>query len=197
MSMRLFQETQENIGKLFVETGEYAGLYKQYAQKKLSEKVTSLLSGIVVAFVLILIGSAVLLLLFFALAYWLGDVLGSMPLGFACLTLFSFVVLLIVYFCRSRWIVAPITRLVANAIDDASVKETTDELETKLHERKDSVLNSLHNVTDETAEYNNRAMTASRWVYHIMSLYNGFRIGLSAMNVVNSLLGRTRKRKRK
>ncbi len=195
--MRLFQDTQENISKLFVETGEYAGLYKQYAQKKLSEKVTSLLSGIIVAFVVVLIGSAVLLLLFFALAYWLGDLLGSTPLGFACLTLLALLLLLIVYLCRGPWIVAPITRLVSNALDDASVKATPEELEKQLGEHKEGVLNSLHSVTDETTEYNSRAMRVSRWVYHIMSLYNGFRIGLSAMTVVNSMLGRTRKRKNK
>ncbi len=195
--MRLFQDTQENIGKLFVETGEYASLYKQYAQKKLSEKVTALLSGIIVAFVVVLVGGAMLLLLFFALAYWLGDLLGSTPLGFACLTLLALLLLLVVYLCRGPWIVAPITRVVANALDDASVKATPEELEKQLHEHKDSMLNSLHSVTDETKEYNSRAMSASRWVYHIMSLYNGFRIGLSAMTVVNSMLGRTRKRTKK
>ncbi len=195
--MRLFQDTQENIGKLFVETGEYAGLYKQYAQKKLSEKVTSLLSGVIVAFVLILLGSTVLLLLFFALAYWLGDLLDSTPLGFACLTLLALLLLLVFYLCRRSWIVAPITRLVSNALDDASVTSTPEELEQQLHEHKESVLTSLHNVTDETSEYNSRAARASRWVYHILSLYNGFRIGLSAMNVVNSMLGRSRRSKKK
>ncbi len=194
--MRLFKDTQESIGNLFVEAGECAGLCGQYVRRDFAEKATSLLSAVIISFVLIFLGGIVLLLLFFALAFLLGDLWGNTALGFGCLTIIALLMFLVVYLCRKRIAVASIARTVSRTIGDTGGSTTTDELEKQLQAKKENLVTQLHNLADDTAEYDSKARRTARIVYYVLSLYNGFRIGVSTMAVINNLLGKTKKRRK-
>ena len=78
----------ESIGKLLLEFKKYLELQKEFVKLDATEKMTVILSAILIVTVLLLLGSIVLLFLTFALAYYLGDVLGSLSLGFGLITAF-------------------------------------------------------------------------------------------------------------
>ncbi len=192
--MRLFSDTQASVSKLFDETGEYARLCKQYAQRKLADGVTDILSTAIMAFALIVVGGIGLLLLLLALAYLLGNVLDNLPLGFVCAAVVALLLALAVYWCRKRWIVANVARRVDNvicAIEANTPHLTTDELERRMNDKRELALAHLHTLTSSARESTSRAQKMSRMVYRVMSLYNGFRLGMSVMGVLG---GRKRKK---
>ena len=86
----------ESIGKLLLEFKKYLELQKEFVKLDATEKMTVILSAILIVTVLLLLGSIVLLFLTFALAYYLGDVLGSLSLGFGLIS--AFILLLTVIF---------------------------------------------------------------------------------------------------
>ncbi|MCD8302685.1 MAG: hypothetical protein LUC44_06670 [Prevotellaceae bacterium] len=194
--MRLFQDTQENINNLIVESGNLASLYKRYVRRQLTERSSEILSTIAIAFVLIVIGGMVLLLLFIALGYVLGSVFGSLPLGFLCVTALALLLMLLVYCCRHRWIVAPLTRLITDSFDSADASVSASELHEQFNTENEKMRSRVHALWGNHASAHSTAERASRIVYHAVTLYDGFRLGLSTFSVLRSLFGR-RKRKGK
>ena len=97
----------ESIGKLLLEFKKYLELQKEFVKLDATEKMTVILSAILIVTVLLLLGSIVLLFLTFALAYYLGDVLGSLSLGFG---------LVIFYLNRNRMVIQPMARFMTKLI---------------------------------------------------------------------------------
>ncbi len=192
--MRLFQDTQENINNLIVETGRYASLYKRYVRRRFTERSSQILTTIAIAFVLILIGSMALLLLFIALGYVLGSAFGSLPLGFLCVTGLALLLMLLVYCLRRRWITVPLTRLITDSFDSVDASVSASELQGQLNTQGEKMRSSVHALKETTTAAHSTAARASRLVYQAITLYNGFRLGLSTFSVARSVFG---KRKRK
>ncbi len=195
--MRLFSDTQESVGKLLEEAGEYASLCRRYTQKRLAEKVTALLSAVIVAVALFVVGGIALMLLLFALAYLAGELLGSVWLGFACVTAVALLLFLVVYRCCGRWIVARVARHVNDEICATADELTADELEREMRLRRELVMAHLNALSGRTAATAGKAHRMSRAVYHAVSLYNGFKVGIAAMSMLRGLFGKTRRGKGK
>ena len=87
----------ESIGKLLLEFKKYLELQKEFVKLDATEKMTVILSAILIVTVLLLLGSIVLLFLTFALAYYLGDVLGSLSLGFGLISAFILLLLSLIH----------------------------------------------------------------------------------------------------
>ena len=101
----------ESIGKLLLEFKKYLELQKEFVKLDATEKMTVILSAILIVTVLLLLGSIVLLFLTFALAYYLGDVLGSLSLGFGLISAFILLLTVIFYLNRNRMVIQPMARL--------------------------------------------------------------------------------------
>ena len=106
----------ESIGKLLLEFKKYLGLQKEFVKLDATEKMTVILSAILIVTVLLLLGSIVLLFLTFALAYYLGDVLGSLSLGFGLISAFILLLTVIFYLNRNRMVIQPMARFMTKLI---------------------------------------------------------------------------------
>ena len=106
----------ESIGKLLLEFKKYLELQKEFVKLDATEKMTVILSAILIVTVLLLLGSIVLLFLTFALAYYLGDVLGSLSLGFGLISAFILLLTVIFYLNRNRMVIQPLARFMTKLI---------------------------------------------------------------------------------
>lgn len=106
----------ESIGKLLLEFKKYLELQKEFVKLDATEKMTVILSAILIVNVLLLLGSIVLLFLTFALAYYLGDVLGSLSLGFGLISAFILLLTVIFYLNRNRMVIQPMARFMTKLI---------------------------------------------------------------------------------
>ena len=106
----------ESIGKLLLEFKKYLELQKEFVKLDATEKMTVILSAILIVTVLLLLGSNVLLFLTFALAYYLGDVLGSLSLGFGLISAFILLLTVIFYLNRNRMVIQPMARFMTKLI---------------------------------------------------------------------------------
>ena len=106
----------ESIGKLLLELKKYLELQKEFVKLDATEKMTVILSAILIVTVLLLLGSIVLLFLTFALAYYLGDVLGSLSLGFGLISAFILLLTVIFYLNRNRMVIQPMARFMTKLI---------------------------------------------------------------------------------
>ena len=106
----------ESIGKLLLEFEKYLEFQKEFVKLDATEKMTVILSAILIVTVLLLLGSIVLLFLTFALAYYLGDVLGSLSLGFGLISAFILLLTVIFYLNRNRMVIQPMARFMTKLI---------------------------------------------------------------------------------
>ena len=106
----------ESIGKLLLEFKKYLELQKEFVKLHATEKMTVILSAILIVTVLLLLGSIVLLFLTFALAYYLGDVLGSLSLGFGLISAFILLLTVIFYLNRNHMVIQPMARFMTKLI---------------------------------------------------------------------------------
>lgn len=106
----------ESIGRLFLEFKKYLELQKEFIKLDAAEKLTVTLSTILIVAVLLLLGSIVLLFLTFALAYYLGDALGSLPVGFGIIAALVLLLTVIFYVNRNRMVIQPLARFMINLI---------------------------------------------------------------------------------
>lgn len=106
----------ESIGKLLLEFKKYLELQKEFVKLDATEKMTVILSAILIVTVLLLLGSIVLLFLTFALAYYLRDVLGSLSLGFGLISAFILLLTVIFYLNRNRMVIQPMARFMTKLI---------------------------------------------------------------------------------
>ena len=120
----------ESIGKLLLEFKKYLELQKEFVKLDATEKMTVILSAILIVTVLLLLGSIVLLFLTFALAYYLGDVLGSLSLGFGLISAFILLLTVIFYLNRNRMVIQPCLLQLHVAKEETKFGFTPDECRT-------------------------------------------------------------------
>lgn len=101
---------------LLQEIKNYLSLQKEYATMDVADKLSVLLSTVALSAICFMLGVMVMFCLAFAFAYWIGDVLESMPLGFASAALIPFVSAIIVYRNKNNWIIQPIARFLIRTI---------------------------------------------------------------------------------
>lgn len=106
----------ESIGKLFLEFKNYLELQKEYVKLSTAEKLTVMLSAIITVAVLLVLGAIVLLFLTFALAYFLGDALGSLPVGFSIIAALILILMGLFYVNRNRFVIQPLARFITKLI---------------------------------------------------------------------------------
>ena len=114
---------------LFTEVRHYLELQKKYLAMETAEKVTTLLSTVAIAAVCLVLGSIVLLFASFALAYWLGNIIGCNALGFLSVSVAILFLMLLFYSNREKWIIIPLARFVIGIFKGNDSETLNDEEE--------------------------------------------------------------------
>lgn len=193
--------------QLLEEGKQYLQLQKHYLGLQSAEMLTKLLTGIAVWAMVILGGSIVLLFASFALAYWIGQLSGSLIIGFGVMALALTLLILLVYANRKAWIMAGVARFVVNltappAKDETyalSADLTTAErvkVGTELAERRLQIKQSAQQLLEPTAKATNKWSLASNLVHNSMTIFRGIQLGVSAIAAVRTMLGGKRRWKR-
>ncbi|NLI71577.1 MAG: phage holin family protein [Bacteroidales bacterium] len=122
-------KTELNTGfqKLFTEVKDYVELRLDYMQVGMVEKLTKLISKLLVLFIAIVFGMAVLFYLLFSLAYALAPMLGFIT-SFAIIAGIFLLLTIIVIVFRKSLIVNPILKLMVEVFyDDTKENKEDDE----------------------------------------------------------------------
>lgn len=105
-----FRRNAENLRKLFLELKHYIELQREFMQLEAAEKTTVLLSTVLIVVVALILSGFVFLFLAFALAWYLGDVLKSMPAGFGITAVVIVLLTWVFYVNRVRFVINPVAK---------------------------------------------------------------------------------------
>ena len=106
------EDYTESLRKLWLETKGYLELQKEYLTLDAAEKLIVLLSAAALGAICLVIGAMALFFLLFALAAWVGQLSGSVALGFLIMGVVLLLLMATIYFKRKAWIIQPLARLV-------------------------------------------------------------------------------------
>ena len=107
----------ENIQQLFFDFKKYLELQKKYTQLEVAEKLTILLSTLILVLLVVILGMVALFYLSFTLAYILDPIVGGLMVSFAMISFHILLIALIVAF-RKKIIINPMTKFIAGLFID-------------------------------------------------------------------------------
>ena len=113
----------ENIQQLFAEFKKFLVLQKEYTKLELTEKLTILLSTLIMILVLTILGMVALFYLLFALAYILEPLVGGSMVSFGIIAGINVLLIAIIYFFRRQLIISPMVNFLANLFLNDSNKK--------------------------------------------------------------------------
>ena len=102
-----------NIQQLLLELKNYYKLQKKFVYLDTAEKLTVLLSAIAIAIIMVILIALVLMYATFALAFFIGNRLDSLPMGFVLVAAGLLIVLMLFYYNRKSLIVQPLAQFIA------------------------------------------------------------------------------------
>lgn len=106
----------DNLQQLIVELKKYATLQKDYVQLHLVEKLTILISSLILVFVLLILGIIALFYLSFTLAYVLEPLVGGLMVSYGIISGGILLLILIIVIFRKKLIVQPMVNFLANLL---------------------------------------------------------------------------------
>lgn len=112
-----------DLNTLSQEVKHYLHLQKRYLALDAVEKVTRLLSAVAVAVVCLILGAMILFFTLYALAEWIGTLLGSTAAGFLIVAILLLIMALVFFSHRQQWVVQPMARLMAELFLDNDEEE--------------------------------------------------------------------------
>ncbi len=104
----------ENFQQLFIEFKKYLKLQKEYTQLELTEKLTILLSTLILILVLVVLGMVALFYLLFAFAYVLEPLVGGLTASFCIIAGINVLLMVFLYVFRKPLIISPMVNFLAN-----------------------------------------------------------------------------------
>ena len=112
----------DNLQDLFQEFRKYLELQGQYLRFEVIEKLTILLSTLVLIFILIIVGVMALFYFSFMLVYMLAMTTGSFAAGYAIIGAALILIALLIYHLRAALIFQPMVNFLARLFLDDSNK---------------------------------------------------------------------------
>ena len=109
-------KTIDNLQALFAEVKRYVDLQKDYVKLDITHKLTVLLSTLILILILVVLGMIALFYLSFTLAYILEPHVGGLVNSYAIITVGILLIGGIIYGCRQRLIIQPLTTFLANLL---------------------------------------------------------------------------------
>lgn len=104
----------DNLQQLFIELKKYVELQKDYVKLDLVEKLTKLLSTLILVLVLLVLGMMVLFYLSFTLAYILEPLVGGLMVSYGIISTGIVLIIALIVIFRKRFIVQPLINFLAN-----------------------------------------------------------------------------------
>ena len=133
-------KSNESIQQLISEAKTYLDLQKDYIRLEMTEKLTILLSTLILVLIMVVLGMVALFYFSFTLAYVLAPFVGGLMVSFGLITLFLILVILFIYYKRERLIVSPMVNFLAKIF----LKDKTEE--------NDQIINAIINENDTTSQ---------------------------------------------
>ena len=121
--MQTTEKSIENFKQLFAAFRKYLELQKEYTRLEIVEKLTILLSTLIMVLLFIILGMVALFYLLYALVYVLEPVVGSLTLSFAIIAGIDLLLAAIVVLFRKRLIVRPMVNFLASLFLDNTDKD--------------------------------------------------------------------------
>jgi hypothetical protein len=109
-------KTMDNLQSLFTEVKHYVDLQKEYIKLDITQKLTVLLSTLILILVLVVLGMIALFYLSFTLAYVLEPLVGGLTASYAIISAAILLVGAMIYGNRKRFITQPLTNFIANLL---------------------------------------------------------------------------------
>lgn len=106
----------ESIQELYNEVKKYFALQKEYLAVGLVEKLTKLISSLILTSILILLGIIAIFYLSLTLAHILAPIVGGFTVSYAIITGFIILLVAVIFIFRKRLIVAPLVHFLANLL---------------------------------------------------------------------------------
>lgn len=122
------EKSNESIQQLISEAKTYLDLQKDYIRLEMTEKLTILLSTLILVLIMVVLGMVALFYFSFTLAYVLAPFVGGLMVSFGLITLFLILVILFIYYKRERLIVSPMVNFLAKIFLKESEKEKEDQI---------------------------------------------------------------------
>ena len=121
----------EEFRELFILFREYLQKQREHITLSAAESMTRLLFAATVGLILMLLGSTVLLLTSFALAFWINETTGSTFMGFGILACAILLLLTLFWLKRKQWVLQPIAKLMVQIFLEAEEENATSNTTTK------------------------------------------------------------------
>ena len=134
------EKSNESIQQLISEAKTYLNLQKDYIRLEMTEKLTILLSTLILVLIMVVLGMVALFYFSFTLAYVLAPFVGGLMVSFGLITLFLILVILFIYYKRERLIVSPMVNFLAKIF----LKDKKEE--------DDQIINATINEDDTTSQ---------------------------------------------
>ena len=110
----------EEFKELFLLLKEYLQKQKENISLGAAESMTKLFFAATMGIVMIVLGGITMLLVCFALAFYINEVTGSAVIGFGSLAGAIFLISVVFWFKRKQWVLQPIARLMVRIFLDAT-----------------------------------------------------------------------------
>ena len=108
------EESTNNFQQLYDDVKKYVELQTEYVKVEFVEKLTVILSTLLIIVLILILGIVALFYLFFSAAYLLEPVLGSLSLSFGIISgIFVFLAVLL-YLFRKQIIINPMVKFLSN-----------------------------------------------------------------------------------
>ena len=108
------QEPAENLQQLYADVKNYVELQTEYVKVEFVEKLTIILSALLIIGLIIVLVIAALFYLFFSLAYTLQPLLGSLAASFAIISGIYVVLIGLFVMFRKQIVINPLVRFLSN-----------------------------------------------------------------------------------
>lgn len=121
------EQTNENILKLIGSAKRYLGYQKKYVKLDLAEKLTLLLTALVLGAVIFVIGLIAVIFLALTLAAALRTWTGSACAAYFIVAILFILLCLLIYVMRNKWIVSPLSKFFSHLLlsqDESRPRQT-------------------------------------------------------------------------
>lgn len=107
-------EPTHNFQQLYEEIKKYVVLQGEYVKVEIVEKMTILLSTLLIIGLIVVLAIAVLFYLCFALAYAIAPVVGSLSVSFVIISLLYVLLIFVLLTFRNKLIINPLVSFLSN-----------------------------------------------------------------------------------
>ena len=108
------QEPADNLQQLYDDVKKYVQLQTEYVKVEFVEKLTILLSTMLIICIVLILVIAALFYLFFSLAYALQPILGSLAISFAIISGIYVALIILLLAFRKKLVINPLVRFLSN-----------------------------------------------------------------------------------